>query len=260
METKVGLHLFLRKRVEIKSTTLRLTTLLLQSLLDTYDCMLTVTCLITEIISMSGSYIVLSKLKIHGGHVEAETLDVRSLKAGKIDANRISVENDKVKLDSRGVTVSDADFLLKDAYTDSIYSVVPRSNLIPDHSFEFMTPMGTVPDADSTFTIQYSPFWKQLGAPRLEIDTGDYTNRPHLFGSKAIKVNSSHWVRGVLEAPTIAQGRTYTFSAFARCASDGGKLVQGYPNIRIQFADKNGKSTYRDDRTPICTNKVRRFN
>ncbi|MEC0031216.1 phage tail spike protein [Bacillus cereus] len=182
------------------------------------------------------------QVKVHGGHVEAETLDVRSLKAGKIDANRVSIENDKVKLDSRGVTVSDADFLLKDAYTDSIYSVVPRSNLIPDHSFEFMTPNGTVPDVDSTFTIQNSPFWKQLGAPRLEIDTGDYTNRPHLFGSKAIKVNSSHWVRGVLEAPTIAQGRTYTFSAFARCASDGGKLVQGYPNIRIQFADKNGKA------------------
>ncbi|EML6324848.1 phage tail protein [Bacillus cereus] len=182
------------------------------------------------------------QVKIHGGHVEAETLDVRSLKAGKIDADRISIENNKVKLDSRGVTVSDADFLLKDAYTDSTYSIIPRSNLIPDHSFEFMTPNGTVPDADSTFTIAHSPFWKQLGAPRLEIDTGDYTNRPHLFGSKAIKVNSSHWVRGVLESPTIAQGRTYTFSAFARCASDGGKLVQGYPNIRIQFVDKNGNA------------------
>jgi phage minor structural protein len=181
------------------------------------------------------------KTTINGGMIEADTVEIAALKSGTIDADKISISNDKVTIDSNGVTVTDADFIVKDKVTGTISSAITKTNLVFDHSFELVEPniyggvlSGIYYDVDTTKVSDTDFYrqWGRVGTPKVAVFWTTEGPPPDaiLFGYKHMLVNSSNYV--VQEIDNILPGKTYTLS-FHTASPTG--LTAGAPKVLVEF-------------------------
>ncbi|MEH6977973.1 phage tail spike protein, partial [Bacillus pseudomycoides] len=157
--------------------------------------------------------------------INADTV-VKWLTAKGINADVINITGDKVRIDKNGVSVKFAEFLVEDSWGKQ-YSVIPRSNLITDHSFSHMS----LQPIDAHFhRILYSPEWKIYGSPVIE---NPYSPRNNMeFMVNAMRINNTDWIRyNVIE--NVRPGMTYTFSATFRATQINGYRVTATPTIRV---------------------------
>lgn len=145
--------------------------------------------------------------RITGGTIDATKVNVTNLNAaninsGTLNADKVTISNGKVAINSTGVTVTQADFLMKDAKTGLISSVMPATNLINDHSFELLS-------ADTSGSPWLQHYWK---IDRQYVDNGfdgwaivgdpymadNYSAEADesctLFGKKSVIVNTANYV------------------------------------------------------------------
>jgi phage minor structural protein len=135
------------------------------------------------------------------------------------------------------VTVKDGDFYLEDTNSSTKYSIVQKSNLIEDHSFELVWTQDEQEDSATYFwfkmhdTWASNSSWRAVGTPMVGMSgmhgPAPINARP-IFGDKAIIVNSANYVYQNLW--NTAGNTTYTLSAFAKRAYN---LAQGALRIEV---------------------------
>lgn len=166
------------------------------------------------------------------------TIHPDSLTTGTINADLVSIANSKVTLNSAGVTVTDGDFMLKDSAAGTIYSIVEKTNLIHDHSFEMVKDNGGAMNSDGTFNLDTSNpeefrRWATVGTPRLETARygGLSSGIGAMYGIQAVLINSSNQVKQTVK---YSAGKTYTLSAFYKKHP---KFTAGTPRFAIRLLD-----------------------
>src|SRR5690625_6845980 len=91
------------------------------------------------------------------------------------------------------------------------YGVTPKTNLIVDHSFELVRPIGHV-GSGGYWTNWESDEWLKSGAPRLFSYYGADVAIREAFGYQYIGVNNSNYVYMDLYEDVLTAGKTFTFS------------------------------------------------
>ncbi|GGB56893.1 hypothetical protein GCM10011409_38080 [Lentibacillus populi] len=141
-----------------------------------------------------------------------------------IDENgNVSVANDNVRLDGKGVSVKDGGFFLEEDSTQLKYSATPGRNLIKDHSFELVRPDW---DSFNQSTVDYNwlemlqsniaaeNFWEKYGSPMVAIQWNPADkNALAIYGEQAVCVRNSHFVRQHIYEG-VGGNETYTLSGF----------------------------------------------
>lgn len=138
-------------------------------------------------------------------------------------------------IDASGVTVKDGSFYLEDDTSDTKYSIVPKTNLLDDHSFEMVERTGSVNTTYGDFAVkpQIESFgrWRTVGSPRLlsayQTDWVEFSLL--FFGLQAIVVSNSNYVEQ--HFPYIP-GKTYTVSAYFTGSS---RSASGVPRIDVRL-------------------------
>ncbi|PEE39397.1 phage tail spike protein [Bacillus pseudomycoides] len=166
-------------------------------------------------------------------NINADTI-VTWLTAKGINADVINITGDKVRIDKNGISVKFAEFLVEDSWGKQ-YSIIPRSNLITDHSFSHMS----LQPIDAHFhRILYSPEWKIYGSPVIENPYSSWNNME--FMVNAMRINNTDWIRyNVIE--NVRPGMTYTFSATFRATQINGYRVTATPTIRVVIGKWEGE-------------------
>ena len=119
------------------------------------------------------------------------------------------------------VTVKDGDFYLKDTKSGIRYSLVKKTNILGDHSFELIK----LSDPTSQDNIDHwwlpiitdNTNWETIGAPRgvpISIAGPGPADAMPIFGNRAILVNSTNYI----EQPVwdVTANTQYTFSVHAK--------------------------------------------
>lgn len=144
----------------------------------------------------------------------------------------------KTTIDASGVTVKDGSFYLEDDTSDTKYSIVPKTNLLGDHSFEMVERTGSINPTYGDFAVkqQIDSYrrWRTVGSPRLlSAHQTDWIQISLFYhGLQAIVVSSTNYVEQ--HFPYIP-GKTYAVSAYFTGSSrspDG-----GYPRIEVRLED-----------------------
>lgn len=138
-------------------------------------------------------------------------------------------------IDASGVTVKDGSFYLEDDTSDTKYSIVPKTNLLDDHSFEMVERTGSVDSTYGDFAVkpQIESFgrWRTVGSPRLlsAYQTDWIQFSLFYFGLQAIVVSNSNYVEQ--HFPYIP-GKTYTVSAYFTGST---RSTSGVPRIDVRL-------------------------
>jgi hypothetical protein len=189
-----------------------------------------------------------------------------------VDTNgNVSVANDKVTLDTSGVTVQDGSFALTQTENSGIWKTVwwnhtaeppvlesdpdkpfknhliNMPNLIADHSFEmvprdvFFTTEGwelwTVPDEYESFGK-----WATAGYPKLQSfyqTDASFSQVP--FGYQQAVVHDSNYF---YQSVSVMANKTYTLSFHTNV--NHGRSQIGQPRVVIKFLDEIGNNLYGD--------------
>src|SRR5690606_36596100 len=100
-----------------------------------------------------------------------QTADNVTLAFNRIDSIDGVLNSAVTTIDASGVTVKDGSFYLEDDTSDTKYSIVSKTNLLADHSFEMMESTGSVHPTYGDFEVvpQIGGFmqWRTVGAPKL---------------------------------------------------------------------------------------------
>src|SRR5690625_202518 len=121
------------------------------------------------------------------------------------------------------------------------YGVSPKTNLIVDHSFELVRPLGNV-GSGGYWTNWESDEWLKSGSPRLFRYYGTDVAIREVFGYRCIGVNNSNYVYMDLYEDLLTAGKTFTFSChFAN--------YTGSPSPRLRA--RLMRYTYATDATTI---------
>lgn len=141
----------------------------------------------------------------------------------------------------RDVSVKEGDITLEDDTTSTPYSLVPKRNLIKDHSFELVRPDGDSVSQEShnhnwldvlpsIYPYEDSP-WEKSGNPKVSVSfSPDTKDSLAIFGDKAIIVRNANYVRQYVYGNGIGAGSLYTVSGhFKRQWETTG----GIPRIEI---------------------------
>src|SRR5690606_38527547 len=110
------------------------------------------------------------------------------------------------------VTAIDGDFFFQDANSQTKYGIIPKTNLITDHSFELAIVTGNA-TSGGYFTSWDSYTWGRIGTPRLFSGYNTDTALRFMFGFNYIGVNNSNYIWTSMSGATLIEGRTYTFSS-----------------------------------------------
>src|SRR5690625_4790860 len=139
------------------------------------------------------------------------------------------------------VTAVDGDFFFEDSSSKMKYGVSPKTNLIVDHSFELVRPLGNV-GSGGYWTNWESDEWLKSGSPRLFSYYGTDVAIREVFGYRCIGVNNSNYVYMDLFEDVLTAGKTFTFSChFAN--------YTGSPSPRLRA--RLMRYTYATDATTI---------
>ncbi|BCA37440.1 hypothetical protein BwiPL1_58220 (plasmid) [Bacillus wiedmannii] len=187
--------------------------------------------------------------RITGGTINANNTNIINLKAqniagGTINADNVEISNGRVTINKDGVTVTDANFLVRDARTGFTHTVNTSTNLLYDHSFETIKADGTAigefylnmewatlsSDLNSSF---YQ--WARVGTPKMcSAHTYDAPVEASPFGWNAALLNQSNYVAQRFNATA---GKQYTISFHA--AKPFGGLAAGQPRLIIEHMKDN---------------------
>jgi phage minor structural protein len=162
--------------------------------------------------------------RITGGTIDATKVAVTNLNAaninsGTLNADKVTISNGKVAINGAGVTVSDADFLVKDAKTGFTHSMQSQTNLISDHSFELLTTTGNISEQiyrpiDPTYVNKNAiDGWMTVGTPMITDGyTTDAPDDAAAYGRKAVRCNINNYMW--TDFPAKA-GKQYTISFYS---------------------------------------------
>ena len=188
--------------------------------------------------------------RITGGTINANNTNIINLKAqniasGTINADNVAISNGRVTLNKDGVTVTEANFLVKDAQTGLTHSTAPASNLISDHSFELLKAdpnsdfwAQNYRKIDRTFIGNGFDGWAIVGDPYMaDLYTGDADESVKLFGKKSIIVNTANYV---WQDISVKANKKYSISF--HCARPLGTPANevGSPQVQVEYVkDRN---------------------
>lgn len=228
-------------------------------------------------INASGEQVLIQASKIAlDGHVEAK--HIKSLNGLNVNnqfvvdsSGNVKIANDKVTIDTSGVTVQDGSFALTQTENSGIWKTVwwdhsaqtpylvaepdktfknhliNMPNLIVDHSFEMiervspLTTEGwdlwTVPDEVDSFGK-----WATVGFPKIQsYYQTDISFSLVPFGYQQAVVHDSNYF---YQSVSVMAHRTYTLSFHTNARH--GRSTTGQPRVVIKFLDEFGNNMYGD--------------
>lgn len=166
-----------------------------------------------------------------------QTADNVTLAFNRIDSIDGVLNSAVTTIDASGVTVKDGSFYLEDDTSDTKYSIVPKTNLLGDHSFEMLERTGTQDATHGDFAIKpqidSNMKWRTVGSPRLlsALLTDLIKFKLFYHGLQAVVVSNSNYVEQ--HFPYIP-GKTYTVSAYFTGSS---RSTSGVPRIDVRLED-----------------------
>jgi phage minor structural protein len=121
-----------------------------------------------------------------------------------------------------GFNVKDGSFTMEDDVSNVKYSIVPKTNLIYDHSFEMVRTDGTAADPTyGDFAVDesdpdnfYRWQWPSYGSARLDSSLYGDPSEVAIFGNQSIVINSLSFPEQMIE--TLKPNKTYTLSCHFR--------------------------------------------
>ncbi|WLR49597.1 interleukin-like EMT inducer domain-containing protein (plasmid) [Halobacillus litoralis] len=171
--------------------------------------------------------------------IDTQGLDASVVLANYVDADNVEVKssNSDTTINSNGVTVKGGSFYLKDDNTNDTYSIVPKTNLIADHSFEMQEGFGTVDGNGYQDIVDNGNDelrnWNLIGSPKLlsAIEAGIYEGGVDTpFGGQSVIVNHDHYVR---QRVNVRANEQYSISFHAHYQNI--TATQGTPQLVVQF-------------------------
>ncbi|MGD6873024.1 phage tail spike protein [Sutcliffiella horikoshii] len=165
-----------------------------------------------------------------------DNVSASKLTSGTIDADSITIANNKVSINAGGVAVKDGDFFVEDGATSSRSVMKIKHNLISDHSFEAIAPDYNAPvsspegfqgTADTLGTSSLFRAWYRTGVPVIATIWETDNDPSEFIGYNAVYVNDTNYVNQLVP---IKVGNNYTFSLHCRRAIDGST---GTPRIIV---------------------------
>ncbi|MED3182065.1 phage tail spike protein [Bacillus thuringiensis] len=187
--------------------------------------------------------------RITGGTINANNTNIINLKAqniasGTINADNVAISNGRVTINKDGVTVTDANFLVRDARTGLLHTTLTSTNLLYDHSFETINADGSAIggfylnmkwDTLSSDLNNSVYQWARVGTPKMcSAHTYDAPVESAPFGWNAALLNQSNYVAQQFHATA---GKQYTISFHA--AKPFGGLAAGQPRLIIEHMKDN---------------------
>ena len=170
-------------------------------------------------------------------------IDIGSAQSAANTANSgVSSINGKINnavttIDATGITVKDGSFYLQDDSSDTKYSVVSKSNLLRDHSFELIPYDPTSFDSIGFNTVTANPdpiwLWQNVGSPKVYSAKSSNVGDSGLFGLVSTAVSSANYLRQCV--PAMLK-REFTASAFFTKSAQG---AGGTPYISIELVAEN---------------------
>ncbi|WP_273379141.1 phage tail spike protein [Symbiobacterium thermophilum] len=196
------------------------------------------------VVKITSNGIAVGKNGVNGSFATAITgngIIADLITSGGINADLVRIANDRVTIDKNGITVKQADFLVEDPITSVKTSIVKKTNLVQDHSFEmFDADANDNPVDISRYPEDFWFKWKIYGSPKLLSDKYTEVNNSYhpIFGANTAVVNRSNSFEQYIP---VKPNRTYTLSAFFRTSMkynpSGAK-----PRLHIEFFDANDNS------------------
>lgn len=183
--------------------------------------------------------------RITGGTINAANTNIINLKAqniasGTINADNVEISNGRVTINKDGVTVTDANFLVKDAKTGLLHTTLTSTNLLYDHSFELLKSSGNSPVGTYYLDIDWTSIspnindsfyrWARVGTPKM-IDALSYDvpTEAAPFGLRSGLFNQANYVAQRFGATA---GKQYTISFHA--GKPYGGLAAAAPRLIIE--------------------------
>ncbi|MGR6115795.1 phage tail spike protein [Aeribacillus composti] len=170
-------------------------------------------------------------------------LSVSKLKAGMINADQVGIGNDKVTLNSNGVTVKEADFLTQDPSSNLKSSIIPLANLLEDHSFEMIPPGSPVNSNYDIYRVNTSYFgnlgvaWSPSNESNAQILSSD--NGKAKFGNRAVVLRGqSYCMWDQFVDISKLTDEYFTLSAYVCAYEETTSNVT--PSIRLQALNSSG--------------------
>lgn len=183
--------------------------------------------------------------RITGGTINAANTNIINLKAqniasGTINADNVAISNGRVTINKDGVTVTDANFLVKDAKTGLLHTTLTSTNLLYDHSFELLKSSGNSPVGTYYLDIDWTSIssninnsfykWARVGTPKMIDALGyDVPTEAAPFGLRSGLFNQANYV---VQRFGATAGKQYTISFHA--GKPYGGLAAGAPRIIIE--------------------------
>lgn len=186
--------------------------------------------------------------------------DATNLKRGVLNPSLVKIEdgNKSVTIDANGVNAKNGSFTLQDDRTAQKYSLLKKTNLISDHSFELLTYADTalIDGTYNDWPVQPSTDsymnWATVGTPRLTtMKNSGNPNLRGIFGLQGVKVNSTNFLKQSID---FTPGKTYTLSFHARASNRSASAV---PVARYWVEDALGVTVIQQSKSfTSVTDKV----
>ncbi|WPD20170.1 hypothetical protein [Thermaerobacter composti] len=202
-------------------------------------------------------------------HISTSGLDASVIKTGTMLFNRVrggtaelggsgngngllivrdASGNERARLDNAGVTVVDANFLLRESRSNTLQSIVATTNLVNDHSFEMIPRKGNA-DAYQTFEVDETYlgniyWWQPLPSPNKTVNPrvlstyGTDAPQMALFDFQAVVVRGTNqyiWRQYVPIDHAAGLAGPYTVSA--HCAAYGATTTNTTVYVDVYAVD-----------------------
>ncbi|MFD2046006.1 phage tail spike protein [Ornithinibacillus salinisoli] len=150
---------------------------------------------------------------VTAGDIKGVTMNLGNGTLVANDDGTVTFSNEKGTFDLTGLTVKDGSFFLEDDTTDTKYSIVPKTNLFNDHSFEMITRGDHY--SGTTYLLPNRPdyfyAWGTFGSPRLISTLQSSLGLVGMFGSQAGLVRNGDYL---LQSIPLMANQTYTLSSY----------------------------------------------
>ncbi|WP_078577446.1 phage tail spike protein [Salipaludibacillus agaradhaerens] len=156
--------------------------------------------------------------------------------SGTINADNVSITNDKVLINQDGVTIKDADFLVEDSISGIKSSIIHKDNYLKDGSFDFLRIDWSAPRTgdgvyDAIGTQSDITGWTTVGSPRVLTSYRQAYNGNAIFGVKTALLNNSNYLLQAFRKPHNINTFTFSFHYARHSQYNAG----GHPRIEVEF-------------------------
>ncbi|WP_217993829.1 hypothetical protein [Bacillus thuringiensis] len=183
--------------------------------------------------------------RITGGTINATNTNIINLKAqniasGTINADNVTISNGRVTINKDGVTVTQANFLVKDAKTGLTHSTTPATNLINDHSFELLKAdtnggpwLQHYWKIDRSYVGNGFDGWAVVGDPYMvDLYTAESDQNAKLFGRKSVIVNTANYV---WQDIAVKANKKYSVSFHCSLPLGAPAGEAGPPQVQVEY-------------------------